>query len=126
MGCNSYAFGSFSIGRSSLDPDERDGVGRGELVESVVLPEARSCSRRVDAGGMVACTGSADSQAGFDDSVAVIVILWFRVEQKGSIVLCDTCLYCGVQMLPSFREYDDVAVYVRALPRIPACWRDGF
>lgn len=78
MGCNSYVFGSFSIGRSSLDPDERDGVRRGELAESVVLPGARLCSRRVDAGAMVTCTGSADSQVGFDDYVTVIAILWFR------------------------------------------------
>ena len=41
MGCSSYVLGSFNIGRSEEDPEERDGVGRGEA-ESVVLPEALS------------------------------------------------------------------------------------
>jgi hypothetical protein len=45
MGCSSYVLGSFDIGMSSEDPEERDGVGRGEA-ESVVLPEAVSSVRR--------------------------------------------------------------------------------
>lgn len=51
IGCSSYVFGSLSNGRSSEDPEERDGVGRGE-VESVVLPEPRSCIRRFDEGNL--------------------------------------------------------------------------
>lgn len=59
-----------SNGKSSLDSEERDGVGRGE-VESV---EARLCVRRVDEGAIVAFTNAADSHAGFNDSVVIIAI----------------------------------------------------
>lgn len=98
-------------------------MGCGEVVESVVLPGARSCIWRIDAGGIVACAGSADSHAGFNDSVVIIAVCWFRVAWKVPILLCDTCWCCGVQLLPSFRGRNDVTVYVRALPKFPACWR---